>query len=1060
MKAAILSLFILFTWPVIGQIRIDGRISDVATGDPVTGADIRTVVSKMQAHTDGKGRFSLDLAYPDTLWISHVGYSDIRLAVTTPSADLHIALERITGTIEEVQVSTGYYRIPRERATGSFVHLDNTALNRSMGGNILQRLEGMVSGVQFVDPGVGSTSAIRVRGLSTIESDETPLVVLDNFPYEGDIGNIDPNSIESITVLKDAAASSIWGARAGNGVIVITSKRATEGQHPKVSFSSNFGMSDRPDLTYGREWLSSPTVMAIEKERFGLGHYTFGDNENISLYVDYLKQHADGIIDDSELQDIESRLATIDTRREAMELLYRSAAYGQYALNLTGSSGRHSYTMNVGYQGSRSDVVGNDGKRTTIGLRHSFRPIDALNIGVGLDYAGRRSSGDGIAYSGLMQGSRISPYLQLQDGNGNAMAVPQAGLRPYYAAQAEANGLQDWLFRPLEERELHRNRSISNELRLNTDVRAKLMARMSFSLQYQYTKGTARSEVHYLKDSYHVRNLVNTFTQSNGTLVIPNNGIYRNNNPQEDFSHYGRAQLDYGTTLNGRHRISSLAGVEIRHAQTEQLPGSVLYNYEEDYLTGTNLFNFNQSYATRPAGTNQRIPGASPNHRLYIHRDLSYYANGSYEFDRRYILSGSVRWDGSNLFGVKTNQKGVPLWSVGGSWNIGSEPFYGLGDILPYLRLRGTYGIAGNVNKTVTHYPTILFGTSYLGLTSAMLRSIGNPSLRWEKVRTVNIALDWRALGNRISGSIERYVKNGNDLIGEDYLDPTLGITEGYKINYADIRTEGWDIQLSTSNLTGGLSWKTDILAHWVNNEVTNYRTNDNLAVSNYFYGIAPPTVGRSRDVVYAIPWHGLSGQTGLPVIYMDGAQSGDYKTYFLQYLDKDMLVDMGSFVPTVYGTLRNTLGWKGVEFSAMLGWKSGYVFRRTSMGSSDEYADRYHQDYDRRWQQAGDENWTDVPRHVPLEEADTYRDASSVYMNSEALITRGDHIRLQDITLSYTLPAGITGKLALKNVRLYAYARNLGILWKSNRVGIDPDYANSLYRAPKAYSAGIQFNF
>src|SRR5690606_26383281 len=143
-----------------------------------------------------------------------------------------------------------------------------TALNRSMGGNILQRLEGMVSGVQFVDPGVGSTSAIRVRGLSTIESDETPLVVLDNFPYEGDIGNIDPNSIESITVLKDAAASSIWGARAGNGVIVITSKQATEGQHPKVSFSSNFGMSDRPDLTYGREWLSSPTVMAIEKERF------------------------------------------------------------------------------------------------------------------------------------------------------------------------------------------------------------------------------------------------------------------------------------------------------------------------------------------------------------------------------------------------------------------------------------------------------------------------------------------------------------------------------------------------------------------------------------------------------------------------------------------------------------------------------------------------------------------------------------------------------------------------------------------------------------------------
>src|SRR5690606_36004494 len=215
--------------------------------------------------------------------------------------------------------------------------------------------------------------------------------------------------------------------------------------------------------------------------------------------------------------------------REAMDHLYRSSVYQQYALNIRGSSGRHRYTLNAGYHGSRSDVVGNDGKRTILGLRHGFRPIDAVDIGLGLDYVGRRGSTDGIAYEGLSQGGLIAPYLQLQDGEGNAMAVPQAGLRPYYVAQAEENGLLDWLFRPLEERELRRNLSMSSELRLNTDVRAKLMTGMSFSLQYRYTRGNSRSEAHSLKDSYHVRDLVNTFTQSNGSQVIPFNGIYRNN---------------------------------------------------------------------------------------------------------------------------------------------------------------------------------------------------------------------------------------------------------------------------------------------------------------------------------------------------------------------------------------------------------------------------------------------------------------------------------------------------------------------------------------------------
>lgn len=424
------------------------------------------------------------------------------------------------------------------------------------------------------------------------------------------------------------------------------------------------------------------------------------------------------------------------------------------------------------------------------------------------------------------------------------------------------------------------------------------------------------------------------------------------------------------------------------------------------------------------------------------------------------MLSSSIRWDGSNLFGVKTNQKGVPLWSVGGSWNISNEAFYPLARTVPYLRLRTTYGVSGNVNKAVTHYPTIAFGTSFVGLTAATLMSIGNPSLRWEQVNTLNTGMDWRMADGWLSGTVEYFHKKGNDLIGNDYMDPTTGIASNYKINYANIETTGWDVQLNSKNLRGRFSWNSVFVLSWVKNKITNYRTNENVLLSEYFHAIAPPDVGRSRDVVYAVPWNGLSPQTGLPVVFIDGESTGDYQTYYQQYLEPDMLNVAGTSVPTWYGSLRNTFSWKGFEASAMLTWKSGYVFRRASMDPSDEYAENYHMDYYKRWEKPGDERHTNVPRHIPQEETGQYIGAGPVYRYSEALITKGDHIRLQDVSFSYRLSGRLLDAMPIGGVRVYGYARNLGILWRANREGIDPDFVTAQYRAPKTYSVGIQLDF
>jgi len=918
----------------------------------------------------------------------------------------------------------------------------------------------LVPGVQFLNAGGGTASDIRVRGLSTIESDETPLIVLDNFPYEGSIGNIDPNTIESITVLKDAAAASIWGARAGNGVIVITTKSPDADGGIMISLNANFNIGERPDLTYGKDWLPSKTVMEIEKQRYGLGHYTFGDNQTTRLYVDYLKRHDDGLLSDEGLRSLEQNLRATDTRKEAMDHLYRNSGFQQYALNIAGRGERYGYTITAGYHGSNSEIVGNTGQRINLGVRNRFTPNKYVDVGIAVDYAGQRSENNGVSYSDLSQGGRISPYLRLRDDDRTPLAVPVANLRPYYAELAEGNGLLDWQYRPLEEQDLHEITSFSQELRLNGDLEVRPLDGLTVKMIYQYVNGKIRSENHYLEDSYYVRNLVNMFTQPNGTYAIPYNGILRTGNPQERYSHFGRVQVDYRTEFNEKHSVSALAGIEMRHSQIEQFPASVLYSYESDYLTGNNQYNFNQTYPTRPAGTNQRIPGASPNHRLFINRDISYFANVSYDFDRRYVLSGSLRWDGSNLFGVKTNQKGVPLWSMGGSWNLSNEAFYPIEQAVPYLRLRTTYGVSGNVNKTVTHQPTIIFGTSFIGETAATLMSIGNPSLRWEQVKTLNTGVDWRIADGWLSGTAEYFRKKGNDLIGNDYMDPTTGISDNYKINYANIETTGWDMQLSSKNLQGKFSWSSVMVSSWVKNKITNYRTNDNVLLSEYFQTVPPPGVGRSRDVVYAIPWNGLSPQTGLPVVFMDGHSTADYQTYYQQYLDPGMLSNVGSSVPTWYGSFRNIFSWKGFEVAAMLTWKSGFVFRRMSMGPSDEYSENYHTDYYKRWENPGDELHTDVPRHITQEEADQYTGVGSVYRYSEALITKGAHIRLQDVSFSYRLSGRILGSIPVRGVRIYGYARNLGILWRANREGIDPDFTAAQYRTPRAYSVGVQLDF
>jgi len=412
---------------------------------------------------------------------------------------------------------------------------------------------------------------------------------------------------------------------------------------------------------------------------------------------------------------------------------------------------------------------------------------------------------------------------------------------------------------------------------------------------------------------------------------------------------------------------------------------------------------------------------------------------------------------------VKTNQRGTTLWSVGASWEVSKEPGYRLNSVLPYLRARVTYGAAGNIDHSQSHYPTIaVVNNSLTNFRESWLLHPGNPSLRWEQVNTLNVAIDWKSNRQRVSGSIEYYDKRASDLLGLSLMDPTTGIPIGgnYKMNYGGLRTRGWDVQISTRNLVGKFSWNTQFLLNHSSNKIT-YYNGPEFMVSQHFTG-TPLKEGSSVDLLYMLPWYGLSPQNGMPLILVDGELTEDetkYADYYLNFPKENLLV-AGTRVPTLTGSLRNTCAFKGFELSALISFKTGHVFRRNSIGPGQEYLSNepiYHTDYFKRWQQPGDEKHTDVPAWA---ENTAPNQRFAVYQYSEALIIQGDAVRLQDVQLSYTFGKRITDNLPISRLRFYAYARNLGIIWRANRFDIDPEYPNANYPAPKTFACGVQVDF
>jgi hypothetical protein len=432
--------------------------------------------------------------------------------------------------------------------------------------------------------------------------------------------------------------------------------------------------------------------------------------------------------------------------------------------------------------------------------------------------------------------------------------------------------------------------------------------------------------------------------------------------------------------------------------------------------------------------------------------------NAAYTYKRRYTLSGSARKDESNLFGVKTNQKGVPLWSAGFAWAISQEAFYHVA-WLPELKLRITKGYNGNIDKSVTAFVTARMNanSAVYNLPTGTITNPPNPSLRWEKVDIQNIGIDFATRGRRIEGSLEYYTKRGTDLIGVSPIAPSTGISE-FRGNTADIKGHGLDLVLNCINMKGPFFWKTNFLFSYVTDKVTSYKAAQDIAAAYASQQTFNPLEGRPLYSIYSFKWAGLDPQTGDPMGYLNGKPSKDYVS-ILSATDLSTLVYHGSATPRVFGSIRNTFSWKGVSLSCNITYKMAYYFKRRSFVNADLISLQpmaVHADYAKRWQKPGDEKITDVPSLVY---PSLLSGRDNMYQASEILVEKGDHIRLQDIQLSYDLNRQQVKKLPVQNIRFYVYASNLGILWKANDKGIDPDFVIGLPN-PRTIAVGASIDF
>ena len=1059
---------------------VTGSVFDKADNQPVIGATIAVMSAQgTVAHgttTDLDGKFKLEVpSGTQNLTCRFMGYTTTTIHLQTGKDNYTVYMENDSKQLNELVV-TGYQAIDRRKLTSAVTTIKMS--DEIIGGvnNIDQALAGQIAGLSSVTSSgsPGAPVKLRIRGTASLSGTQDPLWVLDGIPLEGtdipsmedlqDIDNIyqtsiagiNPQDIESITVLKDAAATAIYGARAANGVIVITTKKGKAGK-PQINFSMKLTYNPKTDIDR-LNLLNSDEKVDLE---LGLlqSDYTYRENKGdvariIAGYglTDAYKAGGWNALSPEAQADINA-LRAVNT--DWNDILFRGVFNQEYNVSLSGGSEKATYYSALGYYVEQGNVESVKNDRFNLTLKTDYRINSKLKVGASV-FANRRKQRSYLTYNegftNPVYYSRIAnPYMRPFDDEGNYI----------YDTNVQHRQGDDIVpdFNIFEERANTSNENTFTSLMSIFDAEFKWNEHFKVTSQFGLQWDENMIEKYAGQDSYAMRREKEQH-QYNGTTVLPEGGsnkITENHSSQWTW----KAMAEYQNRFKDIHELELMAGTEIRHNEDKSLYSAV-YGYDARTLTSKPIIFPNEEKAESvPLHTETYLENAF----------VSWFATGSYTLLHRYTLGGSIRFDGSDIFGVAKKYRYLPLYSVSGLWRISDEPFMKNVTVINHLGLRASYGLQGNIDKNTSPYligiydqTTILLGNSEDAIRPS---SAPNPDLRWEKTQSANIGMDLSLWDNIISLSVDYYYRKGTDLIGLRMLPLETGYTST-TVNWAQMENEGVEVALTTRNIhTKDFTWFTNL----------NFGYNDNTVLRETVAenAIKPSREGYSVGAIFAYKTAGLDDE-GYPLfLTQDGRKVTATEFFKLNNAgastlsaeeQRNLYSYIGSTEPKVSGGFMNTFKYKRVTLGINCIFNFGMYVQTTPTYDPTNYDRGLNSNRDilNRW--TPDHTNTTLPKLMTENDGRTgeylrYKE-QNLFRELDIWVKKQNYFRFESIRLGYELPEKWLKPVGIKSASVSLEGRNLWVIASNYHNYLDPETMGNPYAAPipKSFIFGLNVNF
>ncbi|MBO4813526.1 MAG: TonB-dependent receptor [Muribaculaceae bacterium] len=1024
---------------------VQGVVTDAATGDPLIGATVQPVGRGQGVATDIDGAFTLKV--PDNvnyLNVSYVGYKTQQVAVANY---VNVALESENTTFDEVIV-VAYGTSKKTSFTGSAQAVNNKKIETRPITSATKALEGNVGGIQ-----VGGTSgqpgadvAIRIRGFGSINASNNPLYVVDGIPYDGSLSDINPNDIEQMTVLKDASAAALYGARGANGVIMIQTKRGAEGR-TNVTWRSTVGWSSRATPRYETvdqkefvqlfyEGLRNFFEFDYEYDRetaAAYAQYYLGGELGGEMYNPFKNYTWDNIID-PETGMVRAEAKSVWNEDWYDSIVRKNALRHEHVLSFSGGTNRTKYMFSLGYLNEEGFM------KTTSFERYSARAnVDtqvndwfAANINTSLAHSTSNFSDyDGTSYSNpWFTAQFINPLfpVYLKDENGNNVLDADGNLQYDWGEGDRIGNLND--FNSLGMLLMDKAKNVRDIAGLRTGIvfgsdlekygwRQGIKFAVNFGMDY-----TNRNRLFYMNSQH------GNQANAHGLLEKMN---YRTQS-------YTFNQLLTWTRSFGEHNLDFLIGHE-------------WYAYKHNYLFAerTNIVD----------GIYELSGGANVTDNSsyqYDYRINSFLSRFNYNYDNRYYLSASLRSDASSRF-HKNHHTGT-FWSLGANWRVSSEAFMRDINWIHNLSVKVSYGEQGNDAIGSYYAWQQLFDLSYTNSSNvgAFVQSLENQEVSWEKNSNLNAGFEASLFDGRVRVDFEYFYKKTTDMLLEYPMALSTGFN-GYWDNVGDMRNTGFELNIGVTPVrTQDFEWNWNFMFNKTSNKVLKL-TGDTPEIITGNYSIKE---GLPIFTYYMSKAAGVDPDTGEQLYWAykdaDGNECDEYKTsnYNVALQNKYYL---GSRIPKLYGSISTDLTWKGLSLSILTTYSLGgkvydSVYRNIVNGLASGNS-TFHKDILKRWQKPGD--ITDVPRITLDDYSGIYEAANDRYLIDAS------YFAIKNITLSYSLPRTLLNKIGIQGAKIFASGDNIALF--THLKGMDPQYNFSGgtdfdYSPNRTYTIGLEVNF